>query len=125
MHILVTRPKEDARRLVDALEARGHRVFSEPLLSIEPQVDPAIDLSGVQALVFTSVNCVRVFARRSAERSLPVLAVGEATAAEARELGFTAVESANGDVGDLADLIIARLDPKGAVCCTRQRQPRR
>ncbi|MGH7129903.1 MAG: uroporphyrinogen-III synthase, partial [Planctomycetaceae bacterium] len=112
MNVLITRPKEDTPRLVDALEERGHQVFSEPLLSIELEVDPVMDLSGVQALVFTSVNGTRAFARLSAERSLPVLTVGEATAAEAREHGFAAVESAGGDVGDLADLIIARLDAR-------------
>jgi hypothetical protein len=39
--------------------------------------------------------------------------VGDASAAAARAAGFTRVESAGGDVEDLARLVGARLDPKG------------
>jgi uroporphyrinogen-III synthase len=56
-------------------------------------------------LAFTSANGVRAFAQRSGERALPVLAVGEATAAAAREVGFDRVTSAAGDVEALAWLI--------------------
>lgn len=111
MRILITRPRDDARRLADLLQARGHQVFCEPLLTIEPEADAAIDLTGVQALVFTSANGVRAFARSSAQRRLPVFSVGEATAAVARDLGFATVTRAGGDVGSLAALIIASLDP--------------
>lgn len=59
------------------------------------------------ALAFTSGNGVAAFAALTPERGLPVFAVGDATAAAAREAGFTAVRSASGDLGDLAGMIAA------------------
>ena len=35
MHVLVTRPETDAAELKAALEAQGHEVTVEPLLTIE------------------------------------------------------------------------------------------
>ena len=114
MHILVTRPREDAAALTQALEAAGHRVLAEPLLSIVvlPEAEAPLDLTGLQALVFTSANGVRAFAGRSKLRSLPVFAVGDATARLAGDLGFARVDSAGGDVASLAALVIRELDPR-------------
>ena len=109
---LVTRPSDDAAGLASALQARGIAVVLEPLLDIAYHDDAHPDLSGVQALLFTSANGVRAFARVSGERGLPVLAVGEATAASARDAGFGAVANANGDVADLARLAASRLRPE-------------
>jgi uroporphyrinogen-III synthase len=112
MRLLVTRPAVDAAPLVTALEARGHDALVQPLLSIEPVApEPPLDLAGVQALLFTSANGVRAFAGASSERGLPVFAVGDATAEAARTAGFAEVESAKGDVQDLAHLVGRRLDP--------------
>jgi uroporphyrinogen-III synthase len=116
MHALITRPHDDAKPLADALAAKGIECTIEPLLQIVPIPETAIDLDGVQALLFTSANGVRAFAAKSGRRDLGVLAIGEGSAAAAREAGFTAVESAGGDVAALATLAIDRLDPKaGAV----------
>ena len=71
----------------------------------------APDLAGVQAILCTSANGVRALARASGERRLPLLAVGDATAARARAEGFAAVASAGGNAADLARLAAARLDP--------------
>ena len=76
-----------------------------PLIEIVPVPGP-LDLDGVQGLVFTSANGVEQFAARSADRSLPAWCVGEMTAAAARRAGFAA-RSADGDVGDLAALVVA------------------
>jgi uroporphyrinogen-III synthase len=116
MQALITRPEEDAQTLAAPLIARGIVPLFEPLLSIRRLGRAAPDLAGVQALAFTSANGVRAFAAASPERLLPVLAVGDRTAAAARDLGFAAVESAGGDVAALAELVIARLAPSaGAV----------
>ena len=66
----------------------------------------------MQAILFTSANGVRAFAGLSPRRDIGVLAVGDATAAAARAAGFTAVESAGGDVGDLVRLTKQRLKPE-------------
>jgi uroporphyrinogen-III synthase len=111
MRILVTRPRDDAGRLADRLEARGHDVLIEPLFTIEPALDAPLDLDGVQALLMTSANGARAFAQQSPRRDLRVFAVGDATAETARALGFAEVESAGGDVGDLARLVRDRARP--------------
>jgi len=113
MRVLVTRPREDAAGLVADLEARGHAVMLEPLLTIRPR-DPADWPAGhenAQALLVTSANGARAFARLDARRDLPVYAVGDASAAAARALGFAEVHSAAGNVEDLAALVQRRLDP--------------
>jgi len=118
MHVLVTRPEEDAASLAAALSARGHEPHLEPLLRIEPApgVPTPLDLDGVQAILFTSANGVRALAHLSPDRGLPVFTVGNASAEAARAAGFTEVASAAGDVEDLARLVAARLKPKdGAV----------
>lgn len=114
MRILVTRPREDAAALVAELAARGHEALLEPLLTIVPRdkVDWPAGHERAQALLVTSANGVRAFARADGRRDLPVYAVGDASAAEARALGFEAVVSAVGDVHDLAALVTARLDGK-------------
>jgi len=72
-----------------------------------------LNLDGVQALLVTSANGIRALARRSTARGTPVYAVGDASAGAARDVGFTDVASASGDVGALAELAAARLDING------------
>lgn len=114
--IWVTRPQADAAGLAEALRQRGFEPVIEPLLLVELTDGPPLPLDGVQALLATSANGARALARRTAERRLPLLAVGDGTARIARKLGFEAVESAGGDVASLAERICLRLDPvAGAV----------
>jgi len=113
--VLVTRPEEDSGPLVAALAGRGHAVLRQPLLRIVYEEGAPPDLNGVQALLFTSANGVRAFARRSDRRDLPAYAVGDATAGAARDAGFARVKSAGGDVSDLAALIRRRCDPTAGV----------
>ncbi len=108
---LVTRPLEDAGPVVAALRRRGIACMVEPMLRIVPLPAPVIDLDGVQGLVVTSANGARAFAAACRRRDLPVYAVGEASAAAARELGFSPVESADGDVAALADLVARHAAP--------------
>ncbi|MBI2254876.1 MAG: uroporphyrinogen-III synthase [Proteobacteria bacterium] len=115
MRILVTRPKEDADNFAATLIARGIDVVVEPLLTIQPIANPAIDLAGVQALLFTSANGVRCFAAAEKRRDLKVFTVGEGSAAAARALGFSNIESAAGDVGSLATLVADRLKAADGV----------
>ncbi|HEV8678187.1 MAG TPA: uroporphyrinogen-III synthase, partial [Stellaceae bacterium] len=121
LRALVTRPEEDAAPLAAALAERGIDVTLEPLLAIRPLAEAPIDLTGVQALLFTSANGVRSFAELAGGRGLagwrelPAFAVGNATAAAAHSAGFARVESAAGDVAALAKLAAERLDPKAGA----------
>ncbi len=112
MRVLVTRPSPDAEALAAKLAARGHDVIVAPVLDIILAPSPELSLEGAQALLFTSANGARAFAQASERRDLPAFAVGAATAEKARELGFAMVDSAVGDVVDLARLVAARLKPE-------------
>jgi uroporphyrinogen-III synthase len=112
LRALVTRPREESDALASALGVRGIEAVIEPLMQVHYFASPALDLRGMQAVLCTSANGVRALARASAERGVPLLAVGDATAARARSEGFATVESAGGDVGDLARLVADRLRPR-------------
>ncbi|GGF30998.1 hypothetical protein GCM10011611_41390 [Aliidongia dinghuensis] len=115
MKLLVTRPALDAGPLVALLDADGHAVLAEPLLTIRLRESATLELDGVVALLFTSGNGVRAFAALSDRRNIPAFAVGDRTAAVAREQGFGTVESADGDVAALAALVATHLKPGDGV----------
>ncbi|MEO8509706.1 MAG: uroporphyrinogen-III synthase [Chloroflexota bacterium] len=101
MRVLVTRPAEQARELIDLLAARGLAGVSVPAVVIrhEPAGSPfdaALDgLTGAAWLVITSANgAIALAARlRAMRRGMPngtrLAAVGPATAAALRGAGFT------------------------------------
>lgn len=111
MRLLVTRPEPDNERTAAALRALGHQVTLAPLLRVEPLSDAALGEGPWAAVLITSANGARAIAthpRRGELLRLPVLAVGQASAAAARHAGFTDVTSADGDGGDLARLAAVR-----------------
>lgn len=115
MKVLLTRPERDSAAFAERLRENGIDALIAPLMSVEYVDGPPPDLANVQALLMTSANGVRAMARRSAARDLPVFAVGDATAREARTAGFRSVTSAGGDVGDLAERVRAACDPAGGA----------
>ena len=95
--ILVTRASHQASKLSDALRALGAEPVEVPVLEIRPPADPApLDralraLDSYDWLVLTSANAVRAIAWSSfldKVANLKVAAVGEATAAAARQAGL-------------------------------------
>ncbi len=109
MRVMITRPREDARPLAEALAARGVEALIEPLLEIVPVPGAQLDLAGVQAVLLTSANGARALTAATGARDVTVLAVGAATATAA--VGFARVEAAGGDVAALADLAASVCDP--------------
>ena len=115
MRALVTRPRDDAAEISEALSTRGFEVVTAPMLIIE-STGAVPDLDGAQAVMFTSANGARAFATATPERDIPVFTVGDATAKCALSLGFGRVESAGADSLALVRLVGATLDPAaGAV----------
>jgi uroporphyrinogen-III synthase len=109
MHVLVTRPEPDADAFRAQLEALGHTVTVEPLVSIEPLPIAVDALDGVVGLIATSRNGLRALAAgptRSTALNLPLLAVGPGTAQLAREVGFTRVVAGRGTASDLVPVIV-------------------
>src|SRR5262245_18884914 len=100
MRLLVTRPEPDNARTAAELRARGHEVMLAPLLRIEPVPDADLGNGPWSGVLITSANGARAIAahkRRAALDALPVLAVGQASAAAARDAGISDVTSADGD----------------------------
>ncbi|NOT41246.1 MAG: uroporphyrinogen-III synthase, partial [Alphaproteobacteria bacterium] len=112
MRVLVTRPRPDAETFAARLHALGHTTIIEPLIDIAFLDGPPLDLTGVQALAFTSTNGARAAADRTRERNIRVITVGAATAIEATTLGFADVSVSAGEgVDGLHRAIVGGLNP--------------
>ena len=118
MRLLVTRPEPDALKLRAALEEHGHQATVEPLLSVSFEDGDALDLDGVQALIATSRNALRALKShplRGLARKLPLFAVGRATAAEGRTLGFETVVTGAGTAEELVAHIVSVAEPSAGL----------
>lgn len=106
--VWITRAEPGAARTADRLREQGFEPLIRPLLAVEFLPADLPDIDGFAALAFTSRNGVAAFAALSSRRDRPVFAVGDATARAALEIGFTEVESADGDLIALARLVASR-----------------
>ena len=107
--VLVTRPEPGATETARRLVTLGFRPVLAPALVLAPR---PVALPSAQALLLTSRAAARALPDcHGLPRDLPVLAVGEATAAAARARGFVVVAAAAGDAAALAAAAGARFDP--------------
>ena len=104
--VLVTRPEPGAAETAAACAALGWDAILAPALVLRPT--PPARLPAAQALLLPS----RAAARALPPLPVPVLAVGDGTAAEARAQGFADVRAAGGDAASLAEAASASLDPR-------------
>jgi uroporphyrinogen-III synthase len=87
MKVIVTRPRAQARPLVERLESHGHEVVECPLIEIERTSDEPIDATGYEWVIVTSPNGADELVRRG--RNLPkIAAVGPGTAEALRARGI-------------------------------------
>ena len=109
--VLITRPEPGAAESARAVAALGWEAVLAPALTLTtlPFKAPA----NCKAIIITS----RAAARALPPCALPVIAVGEASAAEARARGFADVRAAAGDAQALAALIGTTLKPEGGSLC--------
>ena len=125
MRLLVTRPEPDALKLGGVLEEMGHEATVDPLLSVSFEGGEPVDLDSAQALIATSRNALRAIKASPAliiARALPLFAVGKATAAEARALGFETVVTGAGTAAELVAHIVSALDPAAGLCSSLGRR---
>jgi uroporphyrinogen-III synthase len=109
MSILVTRPHPDNEATAENLHARGHVVLLAPVLKFEPVAFHDESEAGYGAVIVTSANAIRAVAPQLRDLGLlelPVFAVGEHTAAVARDAGFVEVIVAGGDAIALRDKVM-------------------
>ena len=85
----MTRRREQARPLVERLEALGLEVVECPLIEIEPLEEAhAVDTSGYDWVVVTSPNGADLFAERRSGTGARIAAVGPGTAETLEQLGI-------------------------------------
>ena len=112
--IWITRTLPGAHESAAAFEQAGFKTVTAPLLTVENKAAAqAVPENAV--LVFTSQNGVRAFCEAHSDiwetlRDCPVMTVGDATAALAKEMGFKNVRSAGGVSDDIAPLISRKPD---------------
>lgn len=111
MHLLVTRPDEDAAPLRAKLEAMGHRVSVLPLLRIVAREGIAIPDLDYQLAVATSANGIRSLRANDHVKSIRMLTVGPQSLAAARAAGFIHAGAQGGDVAGLAQFISRNFKP--------------
>ena len=109
MSILVTRPHPDNEATSESLRARGHVVLLAPVLKFEPVALHDESETSYSAVIVTSANAIRGVAPQLRDLGLlelPLFAVGEHTAAAARDAGFAEVVVAGGDAAALRDKVM-------------------
>ncbi|MEY9125450.1 uroporphyrinogen-III synthase [Bradyrhizobium yuanmingense] len=109
MSILVTRPHPDNAATADNLRTRGHAVLLAPALKLEPVAFQGESEVSYDAVLVTSANAIRAIAPQLPDLGLlelPLFAVGEHTAAAAREAGFAEVIVAGGDAASLREKVM-------------------
>lgn len=112
MGVLVTRPLAEAERTAARLRAMGLVPVVAPVLAIEPR---GMGAARADAVLLTSGNAVAGAVAAVAGTAVPVLAVGDATAARARAAGCEQVESAGGDADALVALARRRCAPGASL----------
>jgi len=121
--LVVLRPEPGATATCKAAIEAGLRPVAVPLFEIEPVAWAAPDSAGFDGLLLTSANALRHCGPELEKlRGLPVYAVGEATAAQAREAGLVVSFAGTGGLDDL----LADIDPNLRLlhlCGEQRREP--
>lgn len=102
--MIAIRPEPGLASTKDAARARGIELAGFPLSEIVPVNWDLRDPDGFDGLLVGSANAFRHGGERlGALTNLPVYAVGEATAAAAREAGFAAAVTGSGGLQNVLD----------------------
>ena len=111
MHILFTRPLEDCHEMILKFQSLGHEISHLPLINIEGLKYEAPNYSEFKAIIFTSANAVKFLDIKNIDKKLKCFCVGSATEKKARSVGFQNVFAAEGNVGNLKELILQNFKP--------------
>ncbi|MDA7470385.1 uroporphyrinogen-III synthase [Candidatus Pelagibacter ubique] len=111
MHILFTRPLEDCHEMILKFQSLGHEISHLPLINIEGLKYEAPNYSEFKAIIFTSTNAVKFLDIKNLDKKLRCFCVGSATEKKARSAGFQNVFAAEGNVGNLKELILQNFKP--------------
>ena len=112
MHILLTRPLEDCSEMIIRFKSLGHEVSHLPLLRVDKLDYEEINFLDFKGIIFTSANAVKFLDHKNIDKNLLCFCVGSATEKKARSAGFQNVIAAEGNVGNLKELILQNFDQK-------------
>jgi uroporphyrinogen-III synthase len=112
VHIVITRPKEDATHLIEVLKSKGHLVTHMPIIKVEKLKTEKINLENYKAVIFTSSNAIKFMNIEKFDLKIKCFCVGNSTEATARRAGFVNTYSSEGTVDSLIELIARTLDTK-------------
>ena len=106
MHILLTRPLEDSKDLIIKFAGLGHSVSHMPVIKVEKLNYKNKDFSDLKAIIFTSSNAIKYLDTKLIDKKIICFCVGSSTEKKALSIGFQNVISAEGNVGNLKELIL-------------------
>lgn len=113
-YVLIIRTERGAISTAKKVVEMGLTPIILPAAKIIPSnIKP--DFSNIQALLVTSSNTLSNVSINDEALSIPIYAVGDATAASCQDKGFKNVISAGGDANALAMLIADRLKPQNGA----------
>jgi uroporphyrinogen-III synthase len=92
-------------------QSLGHEISHLPLINIEGLKYEAPNYSEFKAIIFTSTNAVKFLDIKNIDKKLKCFCVGSATEKKARSVGFQNVFAAEGNVGNLKELILQNFKP--------------
>ncbi|EHD13765.1 Uroporphyrinogen-III synthase [Commensalibacter intestini A911] len=113
-YLVLTRPEPGLSETAYKVSALGWQPLLMPVMTIQPLTVDYLDVSAIQAIVFTSRQAIAPTIQQLAKqhidyRCFPVFTVGDITAQDAQKAGFTNILSANKDAVALAALIKDKL----------------
>ena len=94
--IIILRSKDRAQCLKEILLSKGYKVIIEPIISIYSYDYVPIDFNKVDAIMFTSVNSVKILksnVNKKAIKNIKTYCVGDITEKWARKSGFNCVRT--------------------------------
>jgi len=111
MRVWITKTQPPRPDGLSRLISWGYKPICSPLLHLATaQICPTPPARDVTDLIFTSQNAVRYFSQYSDHRNTRIIAVGEMTAACARDHGFTDIICLDGTAQHIIDYITALND---------------
>lgn len=116
-YVVITRPEPGLSETILKVQKLGWKTLALPLMNVNQLSVEFTNIDQIQAILFTSrqaiISTVKLFIRQDIRyRDIPVFAVGDITAHDAKIAGFEKVQSAHKDSNALNDLIQRELFPK-------------
>ncbi|MFT8718228.1 uroporphyrinogen-III synthase [Acetobacter sp.] len=111
--VLVVRPEPGLTETRALLEQQGWQTWGMESLCVTPR--SLAPQTGMAAVLITSSQAIPALSE-AVDHTIPVYAVGDATASRVRAAGFRTVISASGNATQLAEVVLTHLSPnKGSL----------